>query len=82
MTHKTKLRSHDRKTDHYRALTGNIYTSAVADHTVKTGHNIKWGPVLKNERSDLHCKIKKTLLIRELKPTLKGNVGSEKLWLY
>ena len=39
---KTKRRLHDLKTDHLRALTGNIYASAVADHTVKNGHNIKW----------------------------------------
>ena len=33
-------------------------------------------------RSDLHCKIKETLLIRELQPALNENVGSEKLFLY
>ena len=30
----------------------------------------------------LHCKIKETLLIRDLKPALNENVGSEKLLLY
>ena len=30
-------------------------------------------------RSDIHCKIKETLLIRDLKPALNENVGSEKL---
>ena len=30
-------------------------------------------------RSDLHCKIKETLLIPELQPALNENVGSEKL---
>ena len=74
----------DRKTDHYRALTGNIYTSAVTDHAIKTEHNMKWDhfAFLANGRSDLHCKIKETCLIRELKPTLSENVGSEKLWFY
>ena len=33
-------------------------------------------------RSDIHCKIKETLLIRDLKPALNENVGSEKLFLY
>ena len=59
-------------------------TSAIADHAVKTGHNIKWDifQVLANGSSDLHCKIKETLLIRDLKPALNENVGSEKIWLY
>ena len=53
-------------------------------HAVKTGHNIKWNhfPVLANGSSDLHCKIKETLLIGDLKPALNKNFGSEKLWLY
>ena len=33
-------------------------------------------------QSDIHCKIKETLLIRDLKPALNENVGSEKLLLY
>ena len=33
-------------------------------------------------KSDLQCKIKETLLIGELKPSLNENVGSEKLFLY
>ena len=33
-------------------------------------------------RSDTHCKIKETLLIQELKPTLNDTVSSEKLYLY
>ena len=33
-------------------------------------------------KSDLQCKIKETLLISELKPSLNENVGSEKLFLY
>ena len=32
--------------------------------------------------SDMHCKIKESLLIRDLKPALNGNVCSEKLHLY
>ena len=33
-------------------------------------------------RLDVHCKIKETLLIKDLKPALNENVGSEKLFLY
>jgi len=48
------------------------------------GHNIKWDnfDILATGRSDIHCKIKETLLIRDLKPALNENVGSEKLFLY
>ena len=38
--------------------------------------------ILAKGRSDTHCKIKETLLIRELKPTLNDKVSSEKLYLY
>ena len=52
----------------------------------ETGHNFKWDhfDILANAkgRSDVHCKIKETLLIRDLKPALNENVGSEKLYLY
>ena len=42
---------------------------------------IKWDhfDILATEQSDIHCKIKETLLIRDLKPALNENVGSEKL---
>ena len=38
--------------------------------------------ILATGQSDLHCKIKETLLIRDLRPALNENVGSEKLLLY
>ena len=43
-----------------------------------------WKRILKtkNLQSDLQCKIKETLLIRDLKPALNENVGSEKLCLF
>ena len=46
--------------------------------------NLKWDDfeILANGRSDTHCKIKETLLIQELKPTLNDTVSSEKLYLY
>ena len=34
--------------------------------------------ILATGRSDVHCKIKETLLIKDLKPALNENVGSEK----
>ena len=48
------------------------------------GHSLlKWDHfgILAKGRSDNHCKIKETLLIQELKPTLNDTVGSEKLYL-
>ena len=49
-----------------------------------TGHNIKWDhfEILATGRSDIHCRIKESLLIKDLKPSLNANVGSEKLFLY
>ena len=38
--------------------------------------------MLATGESDIHCKIKETLLIRDLKPALDENAGSEKLLLY
>ena len=78
---KTKRRLHDRKTEHFIGITS---TAATADHVTATGHNFKWDhfEILAKGRSDTHCKIKETLLIQELKPTLTDNVSSEKLYLY
>ena len=60
------------------------HASAVTDHAISAGHNIKWDhfEVLASGRCNLHCKIKETLFIRDLKPTLNDKVGSEQLWLY
>ena len=55
-------------------------------HMTQTGHRIKWDhfDILTTGQSDIHCKIKETLLIRDLKPApdLNENVGSEKLLFY
>ena len=66
------------------ALTRNSHSSAIAGHMTQTGHRIKWDhfDILATGQSDIHCKIKETLLIRDLKPALNENVGSEKLLLY
>ena len=83
-TGKTRRRLHDRTTEHFRALTKNCHSSAIADHIISTGHNIKWDhfEILATRDSDVHSKIKETLLIKDLKPALNKNVGSEKLFLY
>ena len=39
---KTKRRLHDRKTEHFKAITQDCHASALADHVISTGHNIKW----------------------------------------
>jgi len=63
---KTKRRLHDRKTEHFKALVKNDHTSAITDHVKTTGHNIKWDhfDILASGKTDYHCKIKETLLIR------------------
>ena len=81
---KAKRRLHDRKTEHFKALTQIAHASAVAEHSISTGHNIKWNhfEILASGQCDLQCKIKETLLIQDLKPALNENVGSENLLLY
>ena len=81
---KTKRRLHDRKTEHFKALTKRDQSSAIADHVKTTGHNIKWDhfDILASGKTDYHCKIKETLFIQELQPALNVNVSSEKLLLY
>ena len=66
------------------SATAEAWPICVADHIISTGHNIKWDhfEILASGKSDLHCKIKETLLISDLKPSLNENVGSEKLFLY
>ena len=57
---------------------------SIADHITSTGHNIKWdySEILATGHSDIHCRIKESLLIKDLKPSLNKNVGGEKLFLY
>ena len=38
--------------------------------------------ILATGQSNIHCKIKEASLIRDLKPALNENIGSEKLLLY
>ena len=80
---KTKRRLHDRKSEHFKALAYSE-SSAIADHVKATNHNIKWDhfEILTSGKTDLHCKIKETLLIQELKPPLNVNISSDKLSFY
>ena len=81
---KTKRRLHERKTEHFKALAKSNHSSAIADHVKTTGHDIKWDhfDILASGKTDFHCKIKETLFIQELKPSLNANISSEKLLLY
>ena len=67
-----------------KALTANCHESAIADHVILTNHRIKWDhfEILASGRSDMHCKIEESLLIRDIKPALNENVGSERVHLY
>ena len=71
-------------TEHFKGIISSCHASAIADHVTSTGHNLKWDhfEILAKGRSDTHCKIKETLPIQELKPTLNDTVSSEKLYLY
>ena len=55
---KTKRRLHDRKSEHFKALTSNSHSSAIVDHMTQTGHRIKWDhfDILATGQSDIHCK--------------------------
>ena len=72
------------QTEPFEALTEDHHTSAIADHISLTDHNIKSDhfEILTTGKSDIHCRIKETLLIRDLKLALNENVGSEKIFLY
>ena len=75
-TGKLNISKHSRRVVKYQPL--------IADPITSTGHNIKWDhfEILATGRSDIHCKIKEPLLIKDLNPSLNKNVGSEKLLLY
>ena len=72
---KTKRRLHDRKTEHFKALSKDDNSSAIADHVKATGHNIKWDhfDILAKGKTDYHCKIKETLFIQELNNNNNNN---------
>ena len=67
-----------------RMASSNSHSYAIADHMTQTDHRFKLDhfDILVTGQSDIHCKIKETLLIRDLKPALNENVGNKKLLLY
>ena len=81
---KTKKRLDDQEKEHFLSLTQpQNYHSSIADHMRATGHSVDHGfEILARGRTDIHCRIKETLFIHETNPTLNGNEGSEKLWLF
>ena len=74
---KTKRRLHDRKTEHFNAITSNSHSSAIAQHVTST-----WTILAFQQAENTHCKIKETLLIRVLKPALNETISSEKRYLW
>jgi len=76
---KTKRRLHDRKTEHFKAITSTFHASAIAHHVTSTGHKLTRDhfDILAKGRSDSHCNIKENQLIRELKPTLNEKLAAK-----
>ena len=50
---------------------------------VDTGHNIKWDhfEILERGKTNKHCLIKESLLIKEYRSSLNGTIAIEKLSL-
>ena len=50
---------------------------------VDTGHNIKWDhfEIPEKGKTNKHCHIRESLLIKEYRPSLNGTIASEKLYL-
>ena len=78
----TKRRLHDRKTEHFKSLTKNDHSLAIADHVTATGHNIKWDhfEILASGKTGFHCKVKETLFIQDLK--LVMSTSAVKSWCF
>ena len=56
-------------------------TAVIAEQVTSTGHSLKWEhfDILARGKSDTHCKIKETFLIRDLKPALNENISSNSI---
>ena len=70
---------HDRKSEHFKVLINGHHMSPLADHVKSSGHILKWDHVkiLARGQSESHCRIKETLLIKDLKPSLNEYVSSD-----
>ena len=75
MTEKLNLLKHSRRVVKHQPL--RIISTL-------TGHNIKCDhfEILATGRSSIHCRIEESLLIKDLKPSLNENVGSENLFFF
>ena len=65
-------------------FTSSCHASVISDHVTSNGHKLKWDHfeiLLKGQWVRYNCKIKETLLIRELKSNI-NDVRSGKLYLY
>ena len=71
------LQLQDRKKEHFEALTQVGHASAVADIIQISQVPVTTTSQIKPFRDPSKCEIKETLLIRDLKPALNENVGSE-----
>ena len=72
--------------DYYIGKTNVVVFEAltnIADHVTSTGH-IKWDhfKILSSGLSVLHCKVKETLLIRDLKPSMSVNILAVKTFFF
>ena len=80
---KTKRRLHDRKiSKHSRRIVKHppLRITLLQLDTILS--RIISVEILATGRSDIHCRIKESEMIKDLKPSLNENVGSEKLFLY
>ena len=80
---KTKRRLHDRKTEHFKSLTKNDHSSAIANHIAATGRSIKWDhfEILPSGKTDYHCNIKKHRLFKTLSQLLMST-SAVKSWCF
>ena len=80
---KTNRRLHDRKTEHFKSLTKNDHSSAIANHVAATGRSIKWDhfEILPSGKTDYHCNIKKHRLFKTLSQLLMST-SAVKSWCF
>ena len=68
--------------DHCATLSSKVlsffYKEALVESVIASDYDL----MMPTGRSDIHCRIKESLLIMDLKPCLKENVASKKLFLY
>ena len=78
MTEKLKISKHSRSIVKQQPLRITLLQLDTISSSFKWDHF----EILATGCSDIHCRSKESLLIKDLKPSLNENVGSEKLFLY